>query len=113
LRWVTHLDDASGIEGEWLGPADAGSELLDGLMALCREVYLPFLAANDAAVRAGEDEFGVELRGRGWRQGTFRYQAKCLARLQHRYAALDGDARRRAAAALGESAVGILADGGP
>ena len=113
FRWVTHLDDASGIEGEWLGPADAGSDLLDGLMALCREVYLPFLAANDAAVRAGEDEFAVELRGRRWRQGTFRYQAKCLARLRQRYAALDGGARRRVEAALGDPAAGILAEGGP
>ena len=108
-RWVAHLDDASGIEGEWLGFDTAGSALLDGLLALCREVYLPFLAANAAAVAAGEDEFELAIRGHAWRQGTFRYQAKCLARLRERYAALGDRDRRRVDGLLGESAIDIIA----
>jgi len=108
LRWVAHLDDASGIEGEWLDFDTAGSNLLDGLLALCLEVYLPFLAANAAALSAGEDEFELQIRGHTWRQGTFRYQAKCLARLRERYAALGDADRTRLDGLLGESAVSIL-----
>lgn len=108
-RWVAHLDDASGIEGEWLNFEAAGSELLDGLAALCREVYLPFLAANAAALERRDDDFELQIRGRAWRQGTFRYQAKCLARLRERYAALEGRDRQRVDGVLGAPAVDILA----
>ncbi len=109
-RWVDHVDDASGIEGEWLEGAQAGSPLLDGLLAICRDVYLPFLGANAAAVAAGQDSFEVELRGRPYAQGSFRYQAKCLVRLRERYAALDAASRNRVDDALGaDAAVALLA----
>ncbi len=110
LRWVIHVDDASGVEGAWLDFEAAGSPLLDGLMALCREVYLPFLAANHAALRAGDDEFTLGIRGRTWRQATFRYQAKCLARLRERYGALASGDRQRVDGMLGDEAIAILAE---
>ncbi len=46
------LDDASGVEGEWL---DAGAPLPEAVIALlthCGETYLPFLAANRAGPRS-------------------------------------------------------------
>ena len=49
--WLLRLDDASGIEGEWL---DGGATLPETLLALlkhCGETYLPFLAANMQALR--------------------------------------------------------------
>ncbi|MEJ2603064.1 MAG: glutathione S-transferase [Gammaproteobacteria bacterium] len=109
-RWVGHVDDASGIEGEWLDGEHADCALLDGLLALCNEVYLPFLAANAAAISAASDSFELELRGRRYAQGSFRYQAKCLARLRERYAALDPASRTRVDEALGAGeGVAILA----
>lgn len=112
--WVSHVDDASGIEGEWLDGEDAGSELLDGLLRLCREIYLPYLAANAAAVSAGEERFEVELRGQRYSQGAFRYQAKCLARLRERHAKLAPADRDRVHRALGgEAAVAVLAGTAP
>ena len=37
--------------------------------------------------------FTVELLGKPWTQGTFKYQAKCLATLRKDYAALPDAAR--------------------
>ena len=98
--WVRQLDDASGIEGEWMEGDDPLPEAVTGLLGLCAEVYLPFLAANAEAVSRGEDEFAVELLGRPFRQGVFRYQVKCLAELRRRIGALEGGARERVESVL-------------
>lgn len=98
--WVRQLDDASGIEGEWMGADEPLTGAVAGLLRLCGEVYLPFLAANAGAAAKGEDELEVELLGRPFRQGVFRYQVKCLAELRRRLGALDGGARERVRQAL-------------
>ena len=91
--WVRQLDDASGIEGDWLGADDPLPRAVSELLRLCGEVYLPFLAANAAAAAKREDEFEVELLGRPFRQAAFRYQVKCLAELRRRLEGLDEDVR--------------------
>ena len=101
--WVRQLDDASGIEGEWMGAGDPLPEAVTGLLGLCAEVYLPFLAANAGAAAKGEDEFEVELLGRPFRQAVFRYQVKCLAELRRRLGELDASARERVRPALEEA----------
>jgi glutathione S-transferase len=101
--WVRQLDDASGLEGEWL-PADA--PLPDATLGLLRHigaVYLPFMIANETAVRNGDDSFELELMGRPYKQGTFGYQVKCLAELRRRLDALDGLAAERTRAILEET----------
>lgn len=90
-RWVMQMDDASGIEGEWTPEARAPAVEL--LLAFAGEVYFPYLLANAAAVARGDDTFTVELLGKPWTQGAFRYQAKCLANLRTAFAALDDKAR--------------------
>ncbi len=102
-RWVTHMADTSGVEGVWLDAGESGSELLAGLIRLCTEVYLPFLAANLAAISAGEDRFALEIRGMRYEQSVFRYQAKCLERLRERYAALADSDRAAVDAALDDA----------
>ena len=101
--WVRQLDDASGVEGEWIGAGDPLPEAVGALLRLCGEAYLPFLAANAGAAARGEDEFEVELAGRPFRQGVFRYQVKCLAVLRRRLGGLEGEARRRVRGALEEA----------
>ncbi len=91
VRWIMQIEDASGVEGEWR--PDARAPAVEPLLAFAGEVYLPFLIANAKAVEAGAETFTVELLGKPWTQGAFKYQAKCLAQLRSRYAALAPEVR--------------------
>lgn len=93
--WIRQLDDASGIEGDWIGSPDDLPEATKGLIKMAGEIYLPFLAANAAAVQNEEDMFRLELMGHAYEQSVFRYQTKCLADLRSRYQALSGDDRQQ------------------
>ena len=101
--WVRQLEDASGVEGDWIGANDPLPEAVTELLRLCGEVYLPFLAANAAAAANGEDEFETELSGRPFRQPMFRYQIKCLSELRRRLGGLEDNARERVRGALEET----------
>jgi glutathione S-transferase len=102
-RWLAHIDDMSGIDGAW----DAGdAELPDvvrRLVDVIGAVYLPFLVANAAALDRGEAMVRFTAMGLPFEQGVFKYQAKCLADLRARYAALDAAARRQVDPALDAS----------
>jgi len=101
--WVRQLNDASGIEGEWL---DAGAPLPEatlGLLRLIGEIYLPFVAANAAAFEAGKETFTLDLAGRPYSQAPFKYQEKCLAELRRRFGALRGAAKARCEAVLSQT----------
>ena len=52
-------------------------------------LFLPWSAANAAALDAGREEFTVELAGSTWTQKPQKYHAKSLAALRARYAAAD------------------------
>ena len=90
FRWIANLDDASGVEGEW---NEGYSPAVRGLLKLANEIYFPFLLANADAVAKGAETFSVQLLGRTYTQGAFKYQAKCLAELRAAYARLDGAAK--------------------
>lgn len=95
FRWLLHIDDMSGIGGEW-DAADAPFKPIVGeLLEQVGSVYAPFLLANAAAMEAGEETFSMEAIGKPYSQGTFKYQIKCLTDLRTRYAALDADAREK------------------
>lgn len=105
-RWLAHVDDLSGHEGEWAGePSAAALRLAE----IAGEVYAPFLAANAAAFEAGEDSFGFAAMGHDYAQGTFKYQVKCLADLRRRYGALSAQDRARADGWIGPNWQRLLA----
>ncbi|MCA3255257.1 MAG: glutathione S-transferase [Alphaproteobacteria bacterium] len=92
-RWLQHLDDMSGIEGEW-DAADAPlPDAVDALLEVIGAVYMPFLLANETALAKGKEIFRMTALGQSYEQGVFKYQAKCLAELRARYAALPGAAK--------------------
>ena len=83
---------------EMLGPRAEGTfepwaALAPTLMPLLTEevagVFLPWSAANAAALAAGQKEFAVELDGTPFTQETQKYHAKSLAALRARYAAVE------------------------
>lgn len=93
MRWIHHVHDLSGHEGEWRALGEELPPAVAVLLSLAGEAYLPFLVANAAALDAGENEVRIEVHGRGYAQAPFKYQAKCLRELRRRYAALSEAAR--------------------
>ena len=105
-RWLAHIDDLSGVEGEW----DSGfAPVVTELVRIAAEVYAPFLAANARAAQEGAQTFAMQAMGLPYGQGVFKYQVKCLADLRTRYAALDPAARNTAGPVLGEAWLELLA----
>lgn len=95
--WLRQLDDVSGVDGEW---HETLPEATRGLLELVVSIYLPFLAANEAADLHGQDRFTVELAGRPYSQAPFRYQRKCLEVLRAHFGGLDSASRREVEGAL-------------
>ncbi|AXQ27796.1 glutathione S-transferase [Solimonas sp. K1W22B-7] len=89
--WVITLDDASGVDGEW--KPERGAAVREALLEMVGAEYLPFLLANAQAMEKGEKEFSVRIRGRGYAQQPFAYQAKCFADIRRRWAELPAEAR--------------------
>jgi glutathione S-transferase len=94
-RWLLHVDDASGIEGEWQAADAPLAPVVTSLLAEVGRVYGPFLLANAAAAAAGEPMFRMSVDGLPYEQGVFKYQVKCLADLRARHAALPAAVRHR------------------
>lgn len=91
-RWLAHIDDASGVEGDWV---PGWSAAVEALLGEAGRVYAPFLLANEAAVAAGQSSFRIEVEGMPYEQGTFGYQVKCLNDLRRRHADLSSAAREQ------------------
>jgi glutathione S-transferase len=101
FRWLLHIDDASGIEGDWDAAGAPARPVVQAILAEVGRVYVPFLLANATAAKAGEKTFRFEVDGLPYEQGTFRYQLKCLADLRARYAALPDNVRAQIDPVLG------------
>ena len=97
------LDDASGVEGEWLDPSAPLPDTLKTLLRHCGETYLPFLAANTRALQEGREEVSLNVLGRPYAQAPFRYQGKCHDALRKKLAAQPADVRRRLTSVLEEA----------
>jgi glutathione S-transferase len=95
LRWLLHIDDMSGIEGEWEAADAPLAPAVTRLLAIIGAVYFPFLMANAAAVAAGAQSFRFQAMGHDYTQDSFKYQARCLADVRARFAALPAEARDR------------------
>jgi glutathione S-transferase len=92
-HWIRQLDDLSGLEGAWHGREETPLPSVRTLLELCGQAYLPFLAANEAAIHAEQDRVELRIFQHDYVQPTFRYQLKCYSRLRALYAALDADAK--------------------
>lgn len=91
--WVIHLDDASGVEGQW--QPQAGAAVREALLEMIGSEYLPFLRANAAALASGAQRLELDIRGRRYAQAPSAYQGKCYAQLKQRWLALDAQQQAR------------------
>ena len=106
-RWLDLADDASGLEGDWLGAGEALALALapvKTLLAQAGDTYLPFLKANADALAAGAETFEVSLEGHRYSQGVFKYQAKCLETLRADWKALGASDKQTLRDLIGEGA---------
>ena len=71
--------------------------------------YLPYLAANEAAIARAEAVVSYRQDGVDWRVPVSPYRVHCLAALRRHFGALEADAKAQAAALLGSGA-DVLAD---
>ncbi|MCC6926735.1 glutathione S-transferase N-terminal domain-containing protein [Novosphingobium sp.] len=105
-RWLAHIDDMSGTEGEW---EPGFAPVVAELVRIAGQVYVPFLRANAEAADMEAATFRMEAMGLPYEQGTFKYQLKCLRELQARYGALEGAARAAVDELIGAEWRGLLA----
>lgn len=98
--WVRQMDDASGIDGQWLAVGSALPGATIGLLELTGEYYLPFLRANAAAMEHSDKCFSLNFPTGPYRQSAFGYQVKCLAKLRQRFDELSGEPAERTRAIL-------------
>jgi hypothetical protein len=103
FQWLQRLDDASGVEGEWIAADAPLPAAVTELLALAGQVYLPFLVANAEALAAGAETLRFEALGKAYEQGVFKYQAKCLGWLREALARIEGPDRARLEAVLREN----------
>tara|TARA_X000001316_G_scaffold8529_1_gene2274 strand:- start:3767 stop:4759 length:993 start_codon:yes stop_codon:yes gene_type:complete len=87
-RWLDHADDASGVDGDW---AEGIAPIVENLLRIAGDTYLPFLKANADALEGGLDTFSLEIESRPYEQGVFKYQAKCLQSLRSAWSELSAD----------------------
>jgi len=86
-RWIERMLDpkATGDFEPW--PALAPT-LMPLLKKEVGDLFLPWTAANAAALAAGEPRFSVELQGKTFSQDTQKYHARSLGALKARYQAV-------------------------
>jgi hypothetical protein len=88
MDWLYTLDEASGVEGEWVGDAAKLGDGVRQLLSVAGEAYLPFLVANKKAYDERLAEVSLEIYGFEYKQSPFRYQAKCLDELRDAWASM-------------------------
>jgi len=87
LAWVQRMFWPH-AEGEFEGWPSLEPTLMPLLERQIGPLFMPWTLANAAAIAAGSEEFSVELPGGTWTQKPQKYQAKSLAALRQKYAAL-------------------------
>ena len=113
LNWVERMDDLSWlpVEGDegWV-PADGLDPATVDLLREIGRTYAPFMIANAQALMSGADEVICEIDGQTYRQGPFKYQAKCLQWLREAHATLAPEDRARVDAVLAGTGCEVLVE---
>ncbi len=98
--WLDLMDDAGGVEGEWVDPVVPLNKGVKGLLWLAGEVYLPYLDATAKVMEAGEDRLRIEALAMTHEQAPMKYHARCLNVICEKVAALSDNDKARLQAVL-------------
>ena len=107
-RWVSIIDDLSGIDGEWealsTNPEKLMATPVAEILKMSGKYHLPLLHANAEAMDNGEQYFSFDIDGRKFERETHERHKTCLPALQKRYADLSSDSKAALKDVLEESA---------
>src|SRR6266480_1784762 len=87
------LEDASGVEGEWYPRDQTLGGMVEALLKIAGELYLPFLVANAEAFAKGLEREEINVWGLPYALSPFKYQVKCLDLIREKFAALSVENR--------------------
>ncbi|WIM13643.1 glutathione S-transferase family protein [Enhydrobacter sp.] len=91
MAWVERM-----VSPRAEGSFESWNALSNGLMPLLKQevgvLFLPWSAANAAAIQKGEKSFEVKLAGAVWSQEPQKYHARSLAEIRRKYATAKGAA---------------------
>ena len=90
--WIERMHDPR-AEGEFETWASLDATLRPLLEDQVGALFLPWSAANLAAIESGAETFEVALAGRRWEQKPQKYHARSLAALRQRYALVEDRSR--------------------
>ena len=107
-RWVSIIDDLSGIDGEWealsTNPEKLMATPVAEILKMSGKYHLPLLHANAEAMDNGEQYFSFDIDGRKFERETHERHKTCLPALQKRYADLSSESKAALKDVLEESA---------
>ena len=107
-RWVSIIDDLSGIDGEWEALSTNPEKLMASpvaeILKMSGKYHLPLLHANAEALDKGEQYFSFDIDGRKFERETHERHKTCLPALQKRYADLSSESKAALQTVLEESA---------
>ena len=88
-RWVTLMEDLSGIEGEWTTLSTDADKLnaskIPNILKLSGTYHLPMLQANEKALADGEKYFTVDMDGKAYTRRAHNRHDGCLEALRQHY----------------------------
>jgi glutathione S-transferase len=113
MRWVSIIDDLSGVEGEWEPLSTDQEKLMSSpvaeILKLSGKYHLPLLQANEKALVNGEETFSFDIDGTDFKRVSHDRHSNCLPELQKRYAKLSSESKVALKPVLEESGcLGIL-----
>jgi hypothetical protein len=88
FQWVQDLDDASGIDGEWVGTANPLPVALNAVLDLVSTCYLPVAQAHLNAHMRDEARTSVSCGGLPYEGVTNSYTARCHLLLKDEFSKL-------------------------
>ena len=107
-RWVSIIDDLSGIDGEWealsTNPEKLMATPVAEILKMSGKYHLPLLHANAEAMDNGEQYFSFDIDGRKFERETHERHITCLPAPQKRYADLSSESKAALKDVLEESA---------